>query len=124
MRERVIRHRAENHTLLIVTAANAFFARPIARLLHMPHLICTELETDGQVPTGAVRGTPAFREGKVIRLQTWLNEHHNCMEGSWVYSDSHNDLPLLELAEHPVAVAPDARLRAHAARLGWEILDP
>lgn len=115
-------HRVQKHTLLMVTAANAFLAYPIARLLRIPHLICTEIETVNHVPTGALRGVPAFREGKVIRLYTWLQAHRQTLAGCWAYSDSHNDLPLLQLAAHPVAVTPDDRLRAHALEFGWMVI--
>ncbi|MEJ5225443.1 MAG: haloacid dehalogenase-like hydrolase, partial [Anaerolineales bacterium] len=93
-----------------------------ARLLRIPNLICTEIETVNHVPTGALRGVPAFREGKVTRLRAWLEARRQTLEGAWAYSDSHNDLPLLQLAAHPVAVMPDDTLRAHALSAGWQVM--
>ena len=72
--------------------------------------------------TNRIDGVPSFREGKVIRLQQWLTDRDETLAGSWFYSDSHNDLPLLELVEHPVAVDPDERLRARAEQEGWPII--
>jgi HAD superfamily hydrolase (TIGR01490 family) len=115
-------HREAGDTLLIVTATNAFVAAPIAAAFDIRHLIATEPElADGRY-TGAVAGIPAFREGKVRRLDDWLAAHGEDLRGSTFYSDSHNDLPLLKHVERPVAVDPDPRLRATAAELGWPIL--
>lgn len=115
-------HRAAGDTLMIVTATNAFVTAPIAARFGIPHLIATQpAESNGQY-TGEVEGVPAFREGKVIRLEQWLAEHRRDLIGSAFYSDSHNDLPLLERVERPVAVDPDAQLRAIAQSRGWPIL--
>lgn len=116
MLQRVDWHRAQGHTLLLITASNASLAAPIARLLQFPHLICTQI-TDGHP-----LGTPAFRAGKVTLLNDWLAQHQQTLTGSWGYSDSHNDLPLLQQVSRPVAVRPDPVLRRHAAQTGWEIL--
>lgn len=116
MMERVDWHRTQGHTLLLVTASNASLAGPIARLLQFPHLICTQIENGHPV------GTPAFRTGKVTLLQAWLKERGETLAGSWGYSDSHNDLPLLQQVSHPVAVCPDPVLRGHALQSGWQIL--
>lgn len=116
MLDRVAWHRTQVHTLLLITASNALLAEPIARLLEFPNLICTRVEN------GRPIGTPAFREGKVTRLHAWLAENNHPLEGSWAYSDSHNDLPLLQQVSHPVAVRPDARLHRHAVQAGWTIL--
>ena len=78
----------------------------------------TSWETD----TGGVAGTPCFRDGKVVRLHEWLARHGMNLERSWFYSDSHNDLPLLELVAHPVAVDPDETLAQHAETKGWPIV--
>ncbi len=112
-------HRARGDTPLIVTATNRFVTAPIARALGIEHLIATEpAEVDGHY-TGQVAGTPSFREGKVTRLTDWLRAHGENLAGSHFYSDSHNDLPLLEMVEHPVAVDPDETLAAHAEAKGW-----
>jgi HAD superfamily hydrolase (TIGR01490 family) len=121
-RDLIERHRSGGDTLLIVTATNAFVTAPIAAGFGIPHLIATEPELAGGRYTGAVAGTPAFQQGKVERLEDWLTEHGETLHGSHFYSDSINDLPLLERVDHPVAVDPDARLHAIAAERGWPIL--
>lgn len=117
------RHRGGDR--VIITATNAFVTGPIAAALGVPHLIATELETvDGHF-TGHARGTPCFREGKVAKLEQWLAARGQRLEDvgeTWFYSDSANDLPLLSLVAHPVAVHPDDHLRAHALAAGWPIL--
>jgi HAD superfamily hydrolase (TIGR01490 family) len=116
-------HRAD--LCAVVTATNSFVTAPIARELGIPHLLATEpAHRDGQF-TGAVEGIPCFREGKVARLESWLAQRGASLDSfaeSWFYSDSLNDLPLLERVSHPVAVDPDPTLRAHAQRKGWPIL--
>ena len=118
----VEQHRARGDTLLIITATNRFVTAPIAREFGIEHLIATEPEErDGRF-TGRVAGTPSYREGKVARLNDWLREHGQTLAGSWFYSDSHNDLPLLALVDHPVAVNPDEILDRQARQRGWPIL--
>ncbi len=117
------RHRGQGHTLLIITATNRFVTQPIAEILGVPHLLATEPEQDSGRYTGRPAGIPCFREGKVARLETWLSETGETLDSSWFYSDSHNDLPLLERVRHPVAVNPDRRLADHARERGWPILD-
>lgn len=117
-------HRAKGHEVLIITSTNAFITRPIADLLGIPELLATEPERRGGRPTGAVEGTPAFREGKVTRLHAWLAAGGRRLGDleSWFYSDSHNDLPLLEEVSHPVAVDPDEELARTAADRGWPVI--
>ncbi|HET8706845.1 MAG TPA: HAD family hydrolase [Pseudomonadales bacterium] len=116
-------HRQRGDTLLIITATNRFVTEPIAELLGVPHLIATEPEkVDGRY-TGRIVGTPSFQHGKIVRLDEWLQDNPQDLDGSYFYSDSMNDLPLLQQVEYPVAVNPDARLRAHAEKEGWPILD-
>jgi len=118
----VARHRRAGDTLMIITATNSFVTGPIARRLGIPHLIATEPErVDGRF-TGRVAGTPSFREGKVTRLQAWLAAHGADLDGAWFYSDSHNDLPLLECVDHPVAVDPDEILARIAGERGWPVI--
>jgi HAD superfamily hydrolase (TIGR01490 family) len=118
----VQKHRQAGDTLMIITATNAFVTRPIAGRFGIEHLIATEPETlDGHY-TGEVAGEPSFREGKVRRLQAWLDQHDADLQGSWFYSDSHNDLPLLEQVDHPVAVDPDDALMQVASDRQWPIL--
>lgn len=115
-------HRAAGDTLLIVTATNAFVTAPIAAAFGVPNLIATEPEERGGAFTGEVTGTPAFREGKVERLDAWLAGRGEDLAGSSFYSDSHNDLPLLLRVDRPVAVDPDPLLRAEAQARGWSVL--
>jgi HAD superfamily hydrolase (TIGR01490 family) len=109
----------------IVTATNSFITGPIARELGVAHLIATvPEERDGEF-TGEVMGVPSFREGKITRLKNWLAERGERLENferSYFYSDSLNDLPLLALVTHPVAVDPDPTLRAHAVQHGWPVI--
>ncbi len=121
--ERLVEHhRAAGDTLMIITATNAFVTAPIARRLGIGELIATDPEKDGERYTGRVSGTPSFREGKVERLQQWLDSHQAVLDGASFYSDSHNDLPLLERVANPVAVDPDEVLAAHARTHGWPII--
>jgi HAD superfamily hydrolase (TIGR01490 family) len=116
------KHRQQNDILLIITATNSFITTPIASKLAIPNLIATEPELlDGQF-TGKVNGTPSYQQGKVTRLQTWLTDNNQSLEGSYFYSDSHNDLPLLDLVDQPIAVDPDPQLKAIAQQRHWSIL--
>lgn len=120
--EIVARHRTLGDTLLIITATNRFITGPIAERLGIDNLIAVEPEVvDGRY-TGRVVGTPSFREGKVVRLQQWIEGHDVSMDGAWFYSDSHNDLPLLEQVKHPIAVDPDDTLRQVAKERQWRIM--
>ena len=116
------KHRDQGHIPLIITATNRFVTEPIARAFGVAHLLATEPEIiDGRY-TGRVAGTPTFREGKVTRIRQWLALNNANLADSWFYSDSHNDLPLLEMVSHPVAVDPDETLRQHAEMKGWSII--
>lgn len=116
------RHRIAGDTLLIITATNRFITAPIAERLAVAHLLATEAEfSDGRY-TGRSVGIPCFRQGKVARLNEWLAETGHDLTGSWFYSDSHNDLPLLHQVAHPVAVDPDEALASHAAERGWPMI--
>lgn len=116
------KHRAAGDTLLIITATNRFVTGPIAARLGVETLIATECEMlDGRY-TGKSTDVPCFREGKVVRLQRWLDENAMTLTGSYFYSDSMNDLPLLEQVDHPVAVDPDANLHAEATKRGWPVI--
>jgi len=122
----VQRHRAQGDRMLIVTATNEFVTAPIAKAFGIDTLIAVQLERDpdGEL-TGQIAGTPSFGPGKVVRLQQWLEQQGLTWAGirSTFYSDSINDLPLLEKVNHPVATNPDARLRAVAQQRGWPILE-
>lgn len=116
-------HRAAGDFLLIITATNSFVTGPIAARLGVDALLATEPEKVGDRFTGRVAGIPCFQHGKVERLQRWLEDTGHSLEGSSFYSDSHNDLPLLEQVEQPYAVNPDDRLAQVASERGWPILD-
>ncbi len=122
----VAAHQAAGDAVVIVTATNEFVTRPIAAAFGVPELIAVELETgaDGWI-TGEIRGTPSFREGKVTRVANWLAVRGLGWDDADItfYSDSMNDLPLLERAQHPVATNPSDGLRALARERGWRILD-
>lgn len=110
---------------VIVTATNSFVTAPIARFLGVPHLIATEPEQIEGEFTGRPLGLPSFKEGKVRRLNEWLAVQGRRWEDvteSWFYSDSLNDLPLLEQVHHPVAVDPDATLKSCAEDRGWPVI--
>jgi len=118
----VAQHRKQGHTLMIITATNAFITRPIAKRFGIEHLLATEPElVDGRY-TGNYIGIPTFQAGKVTALERWLQNQAQQPEQTWFYSDSRNDIPLLERVDHPVAVDPDPYLRAHAESLGWPII--
>lgn len=120
--ELLARHRTKGDTLLIITATNRFITAPIAERLGVDDLIAVDPEMiDGRY-TGRVSGVPSYREGKVTRLKQWLEDQDLTMDGAWFYSDSHNDLPLLEQVEHPVAVDPDDTLREVAETRHWRIM--
>ncbi len=121
-RQLLARHRSQGDRLLIITATNAFITRPIADALGVEQLIATDPEMRQGRYTGEVAGVPCFREGKVVRLKAWLQEHDLTLIESWFYSDSHNDIPLLEQVSHPTAVDPDETLSGHAAMRGWPVI--
>jgi HAD superfamily hydrolase (TIGR01490 family) len=119
----VARHRADLR--VVITATNSFVTAPIAREFGISDLIATEPEQRNGEFSGAVSGVPCFREGKVARLEEWLAGRGSSLAAfaeSWFYSDSLNDLPLLDRVSHPVAVDPDDTLRKHAAGRGWPII--
>ena len=121
--ELLLPHRGAGDELVIVTATSDFITRPIADLLGVDHLIATQVEVvDGEY-TGKPYGTPSFREGKVTRVNQWLSEQQQTYSKTYFYSDSINDLPLLEQVDVPIAVTPDEPLRMHAQRLHWKIID-
>jgi HAD superfamily hydrolase (TIGR01490 family) len=123
--ELVRRHLGDGDLCAIVTSTNAFITAPIAREFGVDHLLATELEVRDGKFTGKPSGTPCFRQGKVTRLAEWLGARGRTLasfSSSWFYSDSLNDLPLLEHVTHPVAVDPDETLRAEALSRGWRVI--
>lgn len=124
-RDLVKRHLDTADLVAVITATNRFVTAPIAREFGIPHLIATEPEEKDGRFTGEVAGTPCFREGKITRLEQFLDAHGtrlDCLDNSRFYSDSLNDLPLLEKVKHPVAVDPDPTLRVHAETRGWPVI--
>lgn len=115
-------HVSKKDTLLIITATNLFITAPIAEELGIDSILATEPEIINNQYSGKVSGTPCFREGKVERLTDWLKLNGGNLADSCFYSDSHNDLPLLEMVTKPVAVDPDDTLRSHAEMKGWDII--
>jgi HAD superfamily hydrolase (TIGR01490 family) len=115
-------HKQRGHTTLIVTASSRFVAEPAAELYGVHGLIATEAEMREGRFTGKSTGLPSFAAGKVTRVEQWMRENDTDLRGSWFYSDSHNDLPLLRLVENPVAVHPDPILAAEAAAKGWPVI--
>jgi HAD superfamily hydrolase (TIGR01490 family) len=115
-------HTDKRDTLLIITATNLFITAPIAKELGIQNIIATEPEIINNRYSGKVSGTPCFREGKVEKLADWLKQTGGNLADSCFYSDSHNDLPLLEIVKRPIAVDPDDTLRSHAEMKGWDII--
>ena len=124
----VRQHQDAGHLCALVTATERFIAEPCARILGLEHIVATEPVRDAAGLTGEIDGLPCFREHKITRVEQWLRGHAPstatlaAFEASWFYSDSASDLPLLRAVTHPVAVTPDARLRAHAAAVGWPVI--
>jgi len=121
------KHRKNNDYLVIITATNHFVTAPIAKKLGVDDIIATMPEKIDNHYTGKVSGTPCFQEGKVTRLQQWLEQKKQeqrkfNLQESYFYSDSFNDLPLLQKVGHPVAVDPDDKLRNYAQQQDWPVI--
>ncbi len=123
VRQLITSHKEQGHTLVIITATNSFVTRPIATELGIEHLLAIEPKLVNGHISRELEGTPTFREGKVTRLNEWLEGRDETLENSYFYSDSHNDLPLLNIVDHPVVVNPDPVLLEIANKQGWPILD-
>lgn len=122
-RQLLDKHRAQGHTILVITATNHFVTEPIVALYGIEHLIATRPEMRNGRYTGRYEGTPCFQDGKVKRLEEWLgNREASALQGSWFYSDSHNDVSLMLRVDNPVAVDPDDKLRAIANERGWPVI--
>jgi HAD superfamily hydrolase (TIGR01490 family) len=119
-------HRRTGDLLVLTTATSRFLTAPIAEELGFEHLIATEPETIAGHYTGKVSGTPNMREGKIVRLEAWLAQRGQRLDDfreSWFYSDSRNDVPLLERITHPIAVNPDPTLAALARARAWPMIE-
>lgn len=121
--QQIAAHRARGHRVVIVTATNRFVAKAAADVLGIADLLASEPAVQNDHFTGALDGVACFREGKIEHVQRFCAAHGHTLEGSYFYSDSHNDLPLLRVATHPHAVTPDAQLRAIAEQENWPILE-
>ncbi len=115
-------HRSMGHKLMIITATNSFITAPIAQLFNIDDLIAAEPEMNNGEFTGKLSGIPSFADGKVTRYEQWLQENNYQPGTSWFYSDSHNDIPLLNMVTHPIAVDPDDLLRVEAEKRDWPIM--
>lgn len=115
-------HRRRGHELLVITATSGFITAPIVAALGVDNLIACEAQVVDGVYTGEPIGIPSYHAGKVTRLRQWLDGRDSTLDGAWFYSDSHNDLPLLELVDNPVAVDPNDTLRARAVERGWPVI--
>ena len=117
-------HRIKGDTLLMMTATHAVVAEPVAARLGFEHWLGSGVGLHDDRYTGRAEGRPCFQQGKVDHLADWRSRHPDIADtdGSWFYSDSHNDLPLLSAVGHPVAVDPDDTLRAHAEANHWPIM--
>lgn len=115
-------HRAQGDYLLIITATNSFVTHPIAKRLQVNDILASDAEIIDNRYSGKGTGTPCFQGGKVIRLKTWLEEKQFTLDDAYFYSDSINDLPLLEQVPNPIAVDPDDRLHKIASERGWKII--
>lgn len=116
-------HRQQGDHIMIITATNRFIAGPIANTFNVDTLLAIDLEVNNNRYTGNVNGVITYQHGKVVRLQNWLQAHpEHTMENSYFYSDSKNDLPLLQQVDHPVAVDPDPDLAAVASKNNWSVV--
>lgn len=123
----VRQHQEAGDLCAVVTATNSFVTAPIVRELGIPHLIATipAVDVASGAFSGAPTGTPSFQGGKIVRVEAWLQASGlwwGSFGESWFYSDSHNDLPLMQKVSQPVAVDPDEKLRQHASEMGWKII--
>ena len=118
----VEQHRLAGDTIMVITATNRFVTAPIVESLGIDLLIASEGEIINGRYTGKPSGVASYKEGKVIRLQQWLDQTGHDLSGAYFYSDSHNDLPLLNIVDNPIAVDPDPTLRQHALEHSWPVL--
>ncbi|HIB97835.1 MAG TPA: HAD family hydrolase, partial [Candidatus Thioglobus sp.] len=117
------KHKAQGDTILVITATNSFVTGPIVKRYGIENLLATNPEVKNGKFTGKVEGEPCFQKGKITHLDRWLEQTGEDMTGSYFYSDSHNDLPMLELVDHPVVVHGDDTLIKIAKDRGWPSLD-
>ncbi|MDX1723110.1 MAG: HAD family hydrolase [Pseudomonas sp.] len=116
------KHRAAGDRILVISASAHFLVSAIASRLKVEEVLAIDLEEQHGHYSGCTRGVLTYREGKVSRLRDWLHEHDETLDGAYFYSDSRNDLPLLQVIDKPHVVNPDPTLRQHAQQAGWPIL--
>ena len=117
------KHRQLNHELMIISATNFFVCEPIGHMLEVPTVLATRPEIIDNRYTGRFLGTPTYKQGKVTVLNQWIADSNHELAGAYFYSDSLNDLALLEQVDNPVAVSPDDDLKAIALARDWKIID-
>jgi HAD superfamily hydrolase (TIGR01490 family) len=117
------KHKAQGDTILVITATNSFVTGPIVKRYGIDNLLATNPEVKNGKFTGKVEGEPCFQKGKIAHLDRWLEQTGEDMTGAYFYSDSHNDLPMLELVDNPVVVHGDETLQKVAKERGWPSLD-
>lgn len=120
--ELVSKHRNAGDDLVIVSATGSHLVYPIAERLNIPHALAVDVEVKNDFLTGEISGIPTFREGKVTRVQQWAKSQAHEIKHATFYSDSLNDLPLLEMVKRPIAVDPDPVLEEMAVQKNWEII--
>jgi HAD superfamily hydrolase (TIGR01490 family) len=120
--ELIRHHKNQGHTLLVITATNSFITYPIVKAFGIDNLLATDPKIINGRYTAEIEGTPCFQDGKVTRLKQWLKQNDASLEGSYFYSDSFNDLPLMEVVEHVIAVDPDEKLAKIAEQRGWKVI--
>ena len=116
----VERHRELGHIVVLATGSTLYAARPVARGVGIEHVLASELEVEAGAFTGRPR-TLCFGRHKVVLAEKWAREHGVDLARSYFYSDSYNDLPMLERVGTAIAINPDARLRRHARRRRWQV---
>jgi HAD superfamily hydrolase (TIGR01490 family) len=121
-RDLIESHKKQGDTLLVITATNRFVTEPIVTAYGIDNLLATDPREENGQFIAEIEGIPCFQEGKVERLQQWLKLNEHSLDNSWFYSDSHNDIPLLEQVSNPVAVDPDSPLRELAESRGWKVI--
>lgn len=125
--ELLAEHRAKGDYLLVITSTNGFITTPIANALNVDFILATDAEIIDHHYSGEIVGTPCFQGGKITRLHQWLETAADFgfsgnLEGAYFYSDSINDLPLLQQIDNPIAVDPDDALREYAKQHHWPII--
>jgi HAD superfamily hydrolase (TIGR01490 family) len=118
-RQQIEQHRQQGHVVALLTSATRFLSQPVATVLEVPHVLCTEVEIDDGIITGRCIEPACYGPGKVVRAEAFAAAHDIDLDRSYFYTDSYSDLPMLERVGEPRVVNPDPRLRRKAAERGW-----